>query len=63
MLKAGGVNVLAGLALYDLERASIEAGQAWAARHWQTRDDAARLAFGYTDAGVYVLSLRLPARQ
>ena len=59
---AGHDGVLAGLALFDAERANIEAGQAWAAARLTTSDDAARLAFEYTDAGVYVLDLRLPAR-
>ena len=60
---AGGDKVLEGLALFDLERPSIEAGQSWAASRMATHAPAARLAFAYTDAGAYVLSLRLPPRQ
>ena len=49
-----------GLALFDLERPSIEAGQSWAASRMARHGPAARLAYAYTNAGAYVLSLRLP---
>ena len=54
---------LAGLALFDRERHQIAAGQAWAAGKLQVREEAARLASRYPDAGAYVLSLRLSLRQ
>jgi tetratricopeptide (TPR) repeat protein len=48
-----------GLALYDLEQRNIAAGQAWAAARIEQDDAAAELAAGYSDAGFYVLNLRL----
>ncbi len=59
----GNENIAAGVALFDRERANIEAGQAWSARHAETSDAAARLANDYPNAGVYVLALRLHPRQ
>lgn len=53
----------AGLALFDRERAQIEAGHAWALRSAKTNADAAALASAYPDAGVYVLALRLHPRE
>ena len=57
----GGDKVIEGLALFDLERANLEAGQAWAAARAEADDAAARLCSAYPDAGVYVLNLRLHA--
>jgi tetratricopeptide (TPR) repeat protein len=54
----GGERVLAGLRLFDQERANIEAGQSWAAARAETDDEAARLCDDYPNAGVYVLELR-----
>ena len=54
----GGEGVLQGLALFDLERANIEAGQAWAAGRADRDDAAARLCSSYPNAGAYVLDLR-----
>ena len=54
----GGDKVLAGLALFDQERANIEAGQAWAAARAGQDDEAARLCDDYPNAGAYVLDLR-----
>ena len=59
----GNENIAAGVALFDRERANIEAGQAWSAAHAETSDAAARLANDYPNAGVYVLDLRLHPRQ
>jgi len=57
----GNENILAGLALFDRERANIEAGQAWAAA--QPADPAAaRLCNAYPDVGFIVLDLRLHPR-
>jgi tetratricopeptide (TPR) repeat protein len=58
----GGENVVAGLALYDIEQRNIAAGQAWAVERIEVSDDAAQLAAEYADAGYYVLSLRLTPR-
>src|SRR3990172_7743424 len=59
----GGEHVFRGLALFDLERANIEAGQAWAEALVGTDDAAARLCSGYPDAGIYVLTLRIHQRE
>ncbi|MCS6909034.1 MAG: tetratricopeptide repeat protein [Anaerolineales bacterium] len=69
----GNENVLRGLALFDLERAHIEAGQKWAASpdlrglgqsealHDPTglSEAAVHLCNDYLNAGAYVLALRL----
>jgi tetratricopeptide (TPR) repeat protein/energy-converting hydrogenase Eha subunit E len=55
---AGGDNVVEGLALFDLERNNIEAGQMWAAVLMETDDDAARICSEYPNAGAYCLELR-----
>jgi len=59
----GNEHILTGLALFDRERHQIAAGQAWAEKNLQVREEAARLASRYLDAGAYVLSLRLSPRQ
>ena len=59
----GGEVVPQGLALFDLERGNIRAGQAWSAAHAGEDDAGARLCVDYPDAGVYVLSLRLHPRE
>jgi len=61
LYKLGNENILTGLALFDRERTSIEAGQTWAAAH-PADPVAARLCNDYPNAGVYVLSLRLHPR-
>jgi len=63
LYEQGGEAMLRGLALLDLERANIEAGQAWAAAHAATDPRAAELAEVYPDAGAYVLDLRLHPRE
>ncbi len=63
MYLEGGDDTLRGLALFDRERANIEAGQAWAAANAEENETAARLASAYPDAGVYVLALRQHPRQ
>jgi tetratricopeptide (TPR) repeat protein len=63
LYKAGSDKLLKGLRLFDAERANIEAGQAWAIGRLAASEDAARLAFGFTNAGAYVLDLRLTPRQ
>jgi tetratricopeptide (TPR) repeat protein len=59
LYKKDADGIAAGLALFDLERHNILAGQTWAATHSQGDDRAARLASAYPNAGVYVLDLRL----
>ena len=61
----GGEKVLEGLGLFDRERAHIEAGQAHVAGLAKAGDkgEAARLAIGYPNAGVYVINIRLHARE
>jgi tetratricopeptide (TPR) repeat protein len=54
----GGENVLRGLALFDAEWLHIQAGQAWAAAHAGSSQEAARLCNDYPDAGVHCLDLR-----
>jgi tetratricopeptide (TPR) repeat protein len=58
----GGEGVLKGLALFDLERSNITAGQAWAAARAEADERAAQLCSSYPDSGVYVLNLRQHAR-
>jgi len=59
----GGEAVPQGLALFDLERGNIRAGQAWSAAHADGGDVGARLCVDYPAVGVYVLSLRLHPRE
>ena len=59
----GGEDILRGLALFDLERANIEVGQAWAAARWQRDAATARLAADFPDAGADCLNLRLHAQE
>ena len=59
----GGDDVVGGLALFDLERGNIEAGQAWAAANAERDDAATQLCSVYPGAGPYVLALRLHRRE
>ncbi len=59
----GGEGVTRGLALFDAEWASIQAGQAWAAAHAPQSNDAARLCSAYPDVGAYCLALRQHPRE
>jgi tetratricopeptide (TPR) repeat protein len=56
---AGGKEILNGLALFDLERENIEAGQRWAAAYLEEDNTATELSKDYYSAGVNVLALRL----
>lgn len=47
------------LAVFDRERANIEAGQTWAAAHLDEADCAA-MAIEYANAGIHMLQLRMP---
>jgi len=63
LYKQGGDGVLAGLELFDLEKANIMTGQAWAVKEMESSSSAAALCSAYPAAGAYVLSLRLHPRQ
>ena len=58
----GNEGVLEGLRLFDRERVHIEAGQAWAAAHAETDDEAAAIAQSYPLRAPFMLDLRLHAR-
>jgi tetratricopeptide (TPR) repeat protein len=59
----GGDAIKSGIALFDVERRNIEAGQEWACRHSSGDEVAARLCNEYPNAGVYLLMLRLHPRE
>jgi tetratricopeptide (TPR) repeat protein len=59
----GGNATWRGLARFDLERAHIVAGQAWAASRAATDDTAAALADDYPGVGAHVLDLRQHPRE
>jgi hypothetical protein len=62
--KQGKDGVLKGLALFDLERTNILAGQSWADNNLDGNSSAAiDLCKSYPDAGVYVLDLRHSPRE
>ncbi len=54
----GSGNIPRGLALFDLEWANIQLGQAWAALHAPENDKAAIICCDYPHAGRYCLVLR-----
>jgi tetratricopeptide (TPR) repeat protein len=57
LYRQGGEPVNPGLALYDVEKGNIKAGQAWAAEHAPLDDEAARLCSDYAGASA-LLGLR-----
>ncbi len=59
----GGEGVKRGVALFDGERANIEAGWEWAESLAERDDEAAELCLEYPNAGVYVLDLRQHPRE
>jgi tetratricopeptide (TPR) repeat protein len=61
--RKGGDSVMSGLALFDLERGNIEAGQAWAAENAAGNNAAAELCSSYPIIGVYCLDLRQHPRE
>ncbi|MDX2041261.1 MAG: tetratricopeptide repeat protein [Acidobacteriota bacterium] len=63
LYKAGGEQVVKGMALFDRERTHIETGQFWAANRREASPAAAELCVEYPNAGVYVLSLRQHPRE
>jgi tetratricopeptide (TPR) repeat protein len=54
----GGVEIVRGLALFDRERANIEAGQAWAATRIESDESAAILCLAYLDVVAEIINLR-----
>ncbi len=54
----GGESAARGLALFDLERGNIEAGQSWSSQHRSGDQQAAFLANRYPTVGAHCLSLR-----
>lgn len=59
----GGDSIVTGLALFDLERGNIQAGQVWAATHSPEDHEVAKLCSGFPDWGAYILSLRQHPRE
>lgn len=55
----GGPGVLKGLAIFDLEWANIEQGQAWAAAHAERNEIASFLAIDYIEQNIDILRLRI----
>ena len=63
-LLGGKEGALAGLQLFDQEKANIMAGQSWAEKNLEGNfSGAVDLSKSYPDAGAYVLDLRLSPRQ
>lgn len=60
---AGGESVIRGLALFDLERANILMGHAWAEAEAEIDQDAAKLCVAYPDVSAYILNLRQHPRE
>jgi tetratricopeptide (TPR) repeat protein len=60
LYEKGGESLTRGLALFDLERGNIEAGQGWAADHMDVDPEAAQLCNHYAglDPRAYCLALR-----
>jgi len=63
LYQQGGESVSRGLALFDLERANIDVGQAWAAEHAEKDHRALELCDDYPTWCYYVLPLRQHPRQ
>ena len=63
LYEKGGESVMRGLALFDVERVNIEAGQNWAARRAGNNPEAQRLCSSYANRGMYLFSLRFHPRR
>jgi tetratricopeptide (TPR) repeat protein len=61
--RKGGDSILLSLALFDLERENIQAGQAWSALHAAEGHEAAKLCSSYPDSCADILSLRQHPRE
>jgi tetratricopeptide (TPR) repeat protein len=59
----GGDAIKSGLALFDVERRNLEAGQEWACQRSNGEEAAAWLSNKYPAAGAYVLGLRQHPRK
>jgi tetratricopeptide (TPR) repeat protein len=59
----GGDAIKSGLALFDVERRNIEAGQGWACQHAGGDKTATQLCNQYPYIGAYVISLRHHPRE
>lgn len=59
----GGDAIKSGIALFDVERRNIEAGQEWAYRHSSGDEEVARLCNEYPGVGANVLNLRQHPRE
>ncbi|HKG15270.1 MAG TPA: tetratricopeptide repeat protein [Pyrinomonadaceae bacterium] len=59
----GGDAIKSGLALFDVERRNIEAGQEWTCQHSSEDELAAGLCNKYPNAGIYILNLRQHPRE
>ncbi len=63
LYEKGGDAFMSGLALFDLERGNIEAGEACAGENATTDHTAAEMCSSYSSAGVPYLFLRQPTRE
>src|SRR5208283_1697260 len=63
LYEKGGDLLMSGLALFDLERGNIEAGQTWAKESAANDHAAAAICNAYPDSGAYCLYLRLKPRE
>jgi tetratricopeptide (TPR) repeat protein len=63
LYEKGGDSLMSGLALFDLERGNVEAGQAWAKENSADDSAAAGVCSAYPDAGAYCLYLRQGPRE
>jgi tetratricopeptide (TPR) repeat protein len=59
----GGDSIPVALKTFDTEWRNIQAGHAWAARHAQEEEAAARICSKYPDTGTFLLELRQSARE
>lgn len=59
----GGEALMRGLALFDLERGNLQAGQSWVAAHSGEGREVARLCSVYSGRGSRILNLRLHPRE
>jgi tetratricopeptide (TPR) repeat protein len=62
LYEQGGESMTRGLALFDLERGNIQAGQSWTAAHAESDREAAELCSEYPGYAAYILNLRLHPR-
>lgn len=58
----GGASIQVALKTFDTEWGNFQAGHAWAARHMQEDDAAAKVCSDYPDAGALILDLRQHVR-